>query len=112
MLDAGMKTQLKAYLENLRMPIELVASVDDSAHEDDESIDDARDLIGVLGDGCRGFLDACHAAPAGRKGGAVAQLGGGCRAGDGRCRQRQAGSRRARAEATACDGEPHGRFPS
>lgn len=31
MLDAGMKTQLKAYLENLRMPIELVASVDDSA---------------------------------------------------------------------------------
>ncbi|HTN39694.1 MAG TPA: alkyl hydroperoxide reductase subunit F, partial [Asticcacaulis sp.] len=31
MLDAGMKTQLKAYLENLRMPIELVATIDDSA---------------------------------------------------------------------------------
>ncbi len=31
MLDAGMKTQLKAYLENLRMPIKLVATVDDSA---------------------------------------------------------------------------------
>jgi len=31
MLDSGMKAQLKAYLENLRTPIELVASVDDSA---------------------------------------------------------------------------------
>lgn len=30
MLDAGMKTQLKAYLENLRTPIELVAYTNDS----------------------------------------------------------------------------------
>lgn len=42
MLDAGMKTQLKAYLENLRMPIELVASIDDSAksHELVELLND------------------------------------------------------------------------
>ncbi len=31
MLDAALKAQLKAYLENLRQPIELVASLDDSA---------------------------------------------------------------------------------
>ena len=31
MLDANIKTQLKAYLEKLQMPIELVASLDDSA---------------------------------------------------------------------------------
>jgi alkyl hydroperoxide reductase subunit F len=31
MLDANIKTQLKAYLEKLRTPIELVASLDDSA---------------------------------------------------------------------------------
>jgi len=31
MLDSGMKTQLKAYLENLRTPIELIAHIDDSA---------------------------------------------------------------------------------
>ena len=42
MLDAGMKTQLKAYLENLRMPIELVASVDDGAK--------SRELVELLKD--------------------------------------------------------------
>ena len=31
MLDANIKTQLKAYLEKLQRPIELVASLDDSA---------------------------------------------------------------------------------
>ncbi|MGA0605465.1 alkyl hydroperoxide reductase subunit F [Phenylobacterium sp. VNQ135] len=31
MLDAALKTQLKAYLENLREPVELVASLDDGA---------------------------------------------------------------------------------
>ena len=31
MLDAALKTQLKAYLENVREPVELVASLDDSA---------------------------------------------------------------------------------
>ncbi|WP_374575679.1 alkyl hydroperoxide reductase subunit F [Phenylobacterium sp.] len=31
MLDQGLKTQLAAYLQNLRQPIELVASLDDSA---------------------------------------------------------------------------------
>ena len=31
MLDAGLKTQLTTYLQNLRQPIELVASLDDSA---------------------------------------------------------------------------------
>ncbi|MBL8431436.1 MAG: alkyl hydroperoxide reductase subunit F, partial [Dechloromonas sp.] len=31
MLDANIKTQLAAYLEKLRTPIELVASLDDSA---------------------------------------------------------------------------------
>jgi len=30
-LDAGLKAQLKAYLENIRQPIELVAALDDSA---------------------------------------------------------------------------------
>ena len=42
MLDAGMKTQLKAYLENLRTPIELVASVDDSPK--------SRELVELLND--------------------------------------------------------------
>ena len=42
MLDAGMKTQLKAYLENLRMPIELVATIDDSAK--------SRELVELLND--------------------------------------------------------------
>jgi alkyl hydroperoxide reductase subunit F len=37
-----MKTQLKAYLENLRMPIELVASIDDSAK--------SRELVDLLND--------------------------------------------------------------
>ena len=31
MLDAGLKTQLSTYLQNLRQPIELVASLDGSA---------------------------------------------------------------------------------
>ncbi len=31
MLDANLKTQLKAYLEKLTRPIELVASLDDGA---------------------------------------------------------------------------------
>ena len=31
MLDANLKTQLKAYLEKITRPIELVASLDDSA---------------------------------------------------------------------------------
>jgi alkyl hydroperoxide reductase subunit AhpF len=31
MLDVNIKTQLKAYLEKLQRPIELVASLDDSA---------------------------------------------------------------------------------
>ena len=31
MLDATLKTQLKAYLEKVVQPIELVASLDDSA---------------------------------------------------------------------------------
>jgi alkyl hydroperoxide reductase subunit F len=31
MLDANIQTQLKAYLERLQQPIELVASLDDSA---------------------------------------------------------------------------------
>ena len=31
MLDANIKIQLKAYLEKLKTPIEIVASLDDSA---------------------------------------------------------------------------------
>lgn len=31
MLDTNMKTQLKAYLEKLTKPVELIASLDDSA---------------------------------------------------------------------------------
>ena len=31
MLDANLKTQLKGYLERLTLPVELVASLDDSA---------------------------------------------------------------------------------
>ncbi|MDC7677056.1 alkyl hydroperoxide reductase subunit F [Asticcacaulis machinosus] len=42
MLDAGMKTQLKAYLVNLRTPIELVAHVDDGAK--------SRELVDLLED--------------------------------------------------------------
>ena len=42
MLDAALKTQLKAYLERLQRPIELVASVDDSAK--------SRELLALLHD--------------------------------------------------------------
>ena len=35
MLDANLKTQLKAYMENIRRPIELVASLDDSKASQD-----------------------------------------------------------------------------
>ncbi|QLQ26352.1 MAG: alkyl hydroperoxide reductase subunit F [Dechloromonas sp.] len=42
MLDANIKTQLKAYLEKLRTPIELVASLDDSAA--------AQEMRGLLAD--------------------------------------------------------------
>jgi len=31
MLDAGLKAQLKGYLENVTQPVELVASLDDGA---------------------------------------------------------------------------------
>ncbi|VTN26118.1 alkyl hydroperoxide reductase protein F [Klebsiella pneumoniae] len=31
MLDTNMKTQLKAYLEKLTKPVELIATLDDSA---------------------------------------------------------------------------------
>ena len=31
MLDAGLKTQLQGYLQNVTQPVELVASLDDSA---------------------------------------------------------------------------------
>ena len=42
MLDQGMKAQLKAYLENLRVPIALTAHVDDGAK--------SRELIDLLED--------------------------------------------------------------
>jgi len=42
MLDANIKTQLKAYLEKLQTPIELVASLDDSAP--------AQEMLGLLQD--------------------------------------------------------------
>lgn len=42
MLDAGMKSQLKTYLENLRMPIELKAHIDDQPK--------SRELVGLLED--------------------------------------------------------------
>ena len=42
MLDQDLKTQLSAYLEKLQLPIELVASLDDS--------DAARELDGLLAD--------------------------------------------------------------
>ncbi|MFT3998366.1 MAG: FAD-dependent oxidoreductase, partial [Asticcacaulis sp.] len=42
MLDAGMKAQLKAYLENLRTPIELIAHVDGGAK--------SRELVELLED--------------------------------------------------------------
>jgi alkyl hydroperoxide reductase subunit F len=42
MLDAGLKTQLKAYLERLTQPVEMVASLDDS--------DASREMQGLLED--------------------------------------------------------------
>ena len=42
MLDANIKTQLKAYLEKLQTPIEIVASLDDSAP--------AQEMLGMLKD--------------------------------------------------------------
>ena len=42
MLDANIKTQLKAYLEKLQQPIELIASLDDSAP--------AQEMLGLLKD--------------------------------------------------------------
>jgi len=56
MLDAGMKTQLKAYLENLRTPIELVATVDDGAKSREltellNDIAEASDKVSVRTDG-------------------------------------------------------------
>jgi len=42
MLDADLKTQLKAYLEKVTQPIELVASLDDG--------DKSRELEGLLQD--------------------------------------------------------------
>ncbi len=42
MLDANIKTQLKAYLEKLKTPIEIVASLDDSAP--------AQEMLGMLKD--------------------------------------------------------------
>ncbi len=56
MLDAGMKTQLKTYLQNLRMPIELVATVDDGANSRQltellSDIAEASDKVTVRTDG-------------------------------------------------------------
>ena len=48
MLDANIKTQLKAYLEKLLQPIELVASLDDSAKAQDAATNmkiTAQDLL-------------------------------------------------------------------
>lgn len=42
MLDANIKTQLKGYLDNLAQPIELIASLDDSAK--------SREMLGLLED--------------------------------------------------------------
>ena len=35
MLDTNMKTQLKAYLEKLTKPVELIATLDDSANREE-----------------------------------------------------------------------------
>ena len=56
MLDATIKTQLKAYLERLQHPIELVATLDDSdkAQEVRGLLDDIASLsdkVGVRNDG-------------------------------------------------------------
>ncbi|MGC1303634.1 MAG: thioredoxin family protein, partial [Caulobacteraceae bacterium] len=46
MLDANLKTQLKAYLQNLRQPVELVASLDDGA-KSREMLELLEDVISV-----------------------------------------------------------------
>ena len=46
MLDAGMKSQLKTYLENLRTPIELVAYTNDSA-KSGEMVELLEDIVSV-----------------------------------------------------------------
>jgi alkyl hydroperoxide reductase subunit F len=56
MLDASLKAQLKAYLENLRQPIELVASVDDGPNSAEllqllEDIAGQSDKVSVRRDG-------------------------------------------------------------
>ena len=56
MLDAAIKGQLKAYLERLQQPIELVASLDDSAKSQElhgllEDIDSLSDKVSVRLDG-------------------------------------------------------------
>ncbi len=56
MLDQGLKTQLATYLQNLRQPIELVASLDDSAGSADlkallADIAEASDKVSVRLDG-------------------------------------------------------------
>src|SRR5688572_24679926 len=47
MLDADLKTQLKAYLEKVTQPIELVASLDDGPLHNGEK---SRELEGLLQD--------------------------------------------------------------
>ena len=56
MLDQAMKDQLKAYLGNLREPIELVASLGEGAKSDEtrallETIDDLSDKVSTAFDG-------------------------------------------------------------
>ena len=56
MLDANIKTQLKAYLERLQQPIELVASLDDSAKSQEmhallQDIASLSDKVAVRSDG-------------------------------------------------------------
>ena len=51
MLDANPKTQLKAYMENIRRPVELVAALDDSKGSRDleellQEISDLSDKVG------------------------------------------------------------------
>ena len=51
MLDANLKTQLKAYMENIRRPVELVAALDDSKGSRDleellQEISDLSDKVG------------------------------------------------------------------
>jgi len=56
MLDATFKTQLKAYLERLQLPIELIASLDDSAKAQEmgsllDDIATLSDKVSVRNDG-------------------------------------------------------------